>query len=111
VGLSWQTLHTGMKDLDAPPTTDGRIRRPGAGRKSLRERDPELEAALDALVVLQRKVLTPAVADSLAELKTRILAFEAEYRRQPRPVRWKFTRQEFDRRLRELEQSTLRLAA
>jgi hypothetical protein len=49
-GLSRQTLHTGMNDLDAPPTTDGRIRRPGAGRKSLRERDPELEAALDALI-------------------------------------------------------------
>ena len=39
-----------MKDLDAPPATDGRIRRPGAGRKPLRERDPELEAALDALI-------------------------------------------------------------
>jgi hypothetical protein len=49
-GLSRQTLHTGMSDLAAPPTTDGRIRRPGAGRKSLRERDPELEAALDALI-------------------------------------------------------------
>ena len=61
--------------------------------------------------ILQRKVLTPAVADSLAELETRILAFEAEYRRQPRPVRWKFTRQEFDHRLHELEQSTMQLAA
>jgi Rhodopirellula transposase DDE domain len=49
-GLSRQTLHTGMKDLDAPPSADGRIRRPGAGRKRLRERDPELEAALDALI-------------------------------------------------------------
>ena len=39
-----------MKDLDAPPTSDGRIRRRGAGRKRLRERDPELEAALDALI-------------------------------------------------------------
>jgi DDE superfamily endonuclease/homeodomain-containing protein len=61
--------------------------------------------------IVQRKVLTPAVADSLAELEARILAFEAEYRRQPRPVRWKFTRQEFDRRLRELEQPTLPIAA
>ena len=61
--------------------------------------------------IVQRKVLTPALADSLAELEARILAFEAEYRRQPRPVRWKFTRQEFDRRLRELEQSALRRAA
>lgn len=49
-GLSRQTLHTGMKDLDGPPVLDGRIRRPGAGRKPLRERDPELEAALDALI-------------------------------------------------------------
>src|SRR5215467_11048456 len=39
-----------MKDLDAPPSTDGRIRRPGAGRKRLLELDPELEAALDALI-------------------------------------------------------------
>jgi hypothetical protein len=61
--------------------------------------------------IVQRKVLTPALADSLAELEARILAFEAECRRQPRPVRWKFTRQEFDRRLRELEQSTLPRAA
>jgi hypothetical protein len=56
-------------------------------------------------------VLTPAVADSLMELEARILAFEAEYRCYPRPVRWKFTRQEFDRRLRDLEQSALPLAA
>jgi hypothetical protein len=61
--------------------------------------------------ILQRKVLTPAVADGLEGLEARILAFEAEYRRQPRPVRWKFTRQEFDRRLRELDQCTRQLAA
>ena len=61
--------------------------------------------------IVQRKVLTPAVADSLEELETRILAFEAECRRQPRPIRWTFTRQEFDRRLRELEEDALQLAA
>jgi hypothetical protein len=61
--------------------------------------------------IVQRKVLTPAAADSLAELEARVLAFEADYRRQPRPIRWKFTRQEFDRRLRELEQSALQRAA
>jgi len=61
--------------------------------------------------IVQRKVLTPAVADSLAELEARILAFEVEYRLQPRPIRWKFTRQEFDRRLQELESSTSLLAA
>ena len=61
--------------------------------------------------IVQRKVLTPAVADSLEELAARILAFEAEYRRLPRPVRWKFTREEFDRRLLELELCTQLLAA
>lgn len=61
--------------------------------------------------IVQRKALTPAVASSLEELVARILAFEAEYRRQPRPVRWKFTSQEFDRRLEEIEQATRGLAA
>jgi hypothetical protein len=56
-------------------------------------------------------VLTPAVADSLEELETRILAFEAEYRRQPRPVGWKFTRTEFERRLSDLERCSFELAA
>jgi hypothetical protein len=42
--------------------------------------------------IVPRKVLTPAVADSLAELQARILTFEAKCRRQPRPVRWKFSR-------------------
>jgi hypothetical protein len=56
-------------------------------------------------------VVTPAVADSLEELEARILAFEAEYRRQPRPIRWTFTRDEFDRRLLELEEAASQLAA
>jgi transposase len=53
--------------------------------------------------IIQRKVLTPAVADSLGELAARILGFEADYRSIPRPVRWLFTRKEFDRRLEELD--------
>ena len=61
--------------------------------------------------IVQRKMLTLAVADSLEELEARILAFEAEYRCHPRPVRWKFTRQEFDRRLLELQRWTPQLAA
>jgi hypothetical protein len=56
--------------------------------------------------IVQRKVLTPTVADSLEEWGARTLAFEDGYRRQPQPVRWKFTRQEFDRRLQELERCT-----
>jgi hypothetical protein len=50
IGLSRMTLHKALKELDAPPLSAGRVRQPGAGRKPLRERDPELEAALDALV-------------------------------------------------------------
>ena len=61
--------------------------------------------------IVQRKALSPAVADSLEELERRILAFEAEYRRQPRAIRWTFTRQEFDQRLRQLEEHALQLAA
>jgi hypothetical protein len=61
--------------------------------------------------IVQRKLLTPAATDSLEELEARILAFEAEYRRCPRPVRWKFTRHEFDRRFLELERHTRQLAA
>ncbi len=49
-GVSRQTLHNALKELDSPPLTGGRVRRAGGGRKRLRERDPELEAALDALV-------------------------------------------------------------
>ncbi len=49
-GISRQTLHSGMQDLEAPPSTDGRIRRPGAGRPPLSQTDPELAAALDALI-------------------------------------------------------------
>src|SRR5262245_29158562 len=61
--------------------------------------------------IVQRKLLTPAVADNLEDLEARLLAFGAEYGRQPRPIRWKFTRQDFDRRLRDLEQSSRELAA
>ncbi len=61
--------------------------------------------------IVQRKVLTPAAARSLEELAARILAFEAECRCQPRPIRWKFTREEFDRRLQELDLATRELAA
>ena len=61
--------------------------------------------------IVERKVLTPAVADNLEVLAARILAFEADYRLLPRPIQWTFTRQEFDRRLLELHQGTQQLAA
>ena len=52
--------------------------------------------------IVQRKVLTPAAARSLADLTWRILGFEELYRRLSKPFCWRFTRQDFDQRLQEL---------
>jgi hypothetical protein len=52
--------------------------------------------------IVQRKVLTPAAAHDLPQLRTRILGFEARYRAHPRPFAWRFTRADFRRRLTEL---------
>jgi hypothetical protein len=52
--------------------------------------------------VVQRKVLTPAAAHDLDALTGRLLRFEADYRAEPRPIRWRFTRADFHRRLLEL---------
>jgi DNA-binding phage protein len=50
-GVSRQTIHTALRELDTPPAgAGGRVRRPGGGRKRLAERDPGLADALDALV-------------------------------------------------------------
>jgi hypothetical protein len=48
-GLSRQTIYHGLRDLDGAPTPD-RVRRAGAGRPAIHERDPDLHAALDALI-------------------------------------------------------------
>ena len=49
-GVSRPTVYKALEELDAPPLGDGRVRQPGGGRKRLTETDPELAAALDALV-------------------------------------------------------------
>lgn len=49
-GISRPTLYKALAELDQAPLEEGRVRRKGGGRKRLRDRDPELEAALDALV-------------------------------------------------------------
>ncbi len=49
-GVSRPTVYKALEELDAPPLADGRVRQPGGGRKRLTETDPELAAALDALV-------------------------------------------------------------
>jgi len=53
-GMSRSTLHLGLRELErdaAPALVPGqRVRRRGAGRKALTERDPTLVAALETLV-------------------------------------------------------------
>lgn len=53
-GLSRPTVIAGLRDIDLPPkeraASEGRVRRAGGGRRSLVEKDPELLAALDALI-------------------------------------------------------------
>ena len=49
-GPSRPRIYRALEELQETPRLDGRVRRPGAGRKTLLEKDPELEAALDALV-------------------------------------------------------------
>jgi hypothetical protein len=50
-GASWQTVADGAAELESGQVApDGRVRRPGAGRKKLSETDPGLVPALLALV-------------------------------------------------------------
>jgi hypothetical protein len=50
-GASWQTVANGAAELDSGRVApEGRVRRPGAGRKKLAETDPGLVPALLALV-------------------------------------------------------------
>ena len=53
-GLSRVTITKGLRELKQPARVRaaeaGRVRRPGAGRKPVTEHDPELDAALDALI-------------------------------------------------------------
>jgi transposase len=50
-GVSWQTVADGAAELESGPgAPQGRVRRPGGGRKSLTETDPGLTPALLGLV-------------------------------------------------------------
>src|SRR4051794_1175302 len=49
-GLSHAAIQTAVKELDAPPPPAGRIRRPGGGRKKIRDTTPAILAALEALI-------------------------------------------------------------
>ena len=52
--------------------------------------------------ILQRKLLTPAVAASVSELADRIRAFEHTMRDRPKTIDWQFTSTDFDKRMGEL---------
>ena len=49
-GLSRVTITKGLRELAEAPLPAGRVRRPGAGRPRIEERDPKLPERLDALV-------------------------------------------------------------
>lgn len=49
-GLSRVTVTKGMRELGAPPLTEGRIRRQGGGRPDLLRLDPDLPRRLEGLV-------------------------------------------------------------
>jgi hypothetical protein len=50
-GASWQTVASGLEELESGQVApEGRVRRPGGGRKKLAETDPGLVPALLALV-------------------------------------------------------------
>jgi Rhodopirellula transposase DDE domain len=81
-GLSRVTITQGMRDLHEVPLPEGRVRRPGSGRKSIVVHDPALPQALDALVE------PLARGDPMSPLRwtcksTRTLAEELTYRRHP----------------------------
>src|SRR5579859_6132922 len=51
-GLSRKAISRGIRELrgEVPVAPAGRVRRPGAGRKSLEAQDPTLRADLEALI-------------------------------------------------------------
>ena len=50
-GMSRPVIRQGLKELEQPPARpDGRIRRPGGGRKKVKQKDPTLVEDLEKLV-------------------------------------------------------------
>src|SRR3954454_75088 len=49
-GISHATIQKALKELDTPPDPVGRVRRPGGGRKKLRETTPAILGALETLI-------------------------------------------------------------
>ena len=49
-GISHTAIRRALKQLDAPPPPAGRARRPGGGRKKVRDKSPAILAALEELI-------------------------------------------------------------
>ena len=49
-GLSRKAIAKGIREIATGNSRPGRIRRPGAGRKKMVERDPQVLAALERLI-------------------------------------------------------------
>ncbi len=49
-GISHAAIQRALKELDAPPPPPGRVRRPGGGRKKLRDKEPAILVALEGLI-------------------------------------------------------------
>ena len=49
-GISHTAIRRALKQLDAPPPPAGRVRRPGGGRKKVRDKHPAILAALEELI-------------------------------------------------------------
>jgi transposase len=49
-GLSRTTVHKALEELEAEPLSDGRVRRLGAGRKRVQDKNPALLVALEQLI-------------------------------------------------------------
>jgi hypothetical protein len=49
-GISHAAIQRALKELDAPPPPPGRVRRPGGGRKRLRDKEPAILVALEGLI-------------------------------------------------------------
>ena len=49
-GISHTAIQRALKQLDAPPLPAGHVRRPGGGRKKVRDKSPAILAALEELI-------------------------------------------------------------
>jgi hypothetical protein len=61
--------------------------------------------------IVQRKVLTPNDFTDLAEVEGRLLAFQCRYEQTAAAFGWRFTRADFDRLLRRLDEHEHRATA